>query len=985
MSHNKNEMDSVFSEDSGSLYSKKSLDKNSVNLNNDHMAFFKKENILKDTRLHEKKFINQAKNQGVNTFLSQFDELKFDNPSDPVSSNNTSHKAGKYANVSRLEMERDLALKGNYSSFENNDDMTYGIVDEKNLVHNNMVPNFRSKTGMGYEYNTDVQKRLNDTKQRTMELFTGSTKALEYRPKTERRPLFNPQVGLTWIYGTPNFTNYMESRYIPSKERRNELIHQPVRTTPGLNLGYNEISTQGFNDTYRVLPLTVDELRVATNPKISYGQPIIPGMKGEGRRSIIPNVAKHRPIKFKEQDPRDFVKSLGYYRAPRIVGNYDAPSTGRQQTTKAWYGPANYNVDEAKPESLMEKYRLPMKENFLSATPINTTGVDRQKNTSLTANTYYAKQTNRVTTEVNGWTNPAKPEWAKGVAFDMQTNIPDPTIRNTTEQRNWNNAAKTEWSKGVAFDMQTNIPDPTVRNTTELKTWNNGAMPEWKKGYAWDAQTNIPDPTIRNTTEQKTWNNGATTEWKKGYAWDAQTNIPDPTIRNTTEIKSWNNMPAPEWKKGYAWDAQTNIPDPTIRNTTELVTQLNPVGSAEYDKGGYIAEQSGVHVPETLRQLTQNTTQYNPLGTSELNKGGYWVNVQNTTAPTTLRQTTQNMTQYNPVGTAERDKGGYMINVQNTIAPTTLRQTTQNMTQYNPLGTAERDKGAYWVNVQNTIAPTTLRQTTQHVTQYGPLGSAERDKGGYQVEVQNTIAPTTLRQTTQHVTQYNPLGTAEREKGGYIAELGGTIAPPTLRQLTQNKTYQSPIGPNDREKGGYQVEVQGTIAPTTLRQLTEKKTQYGALGPNDREKGGYQVEVQNTIAPTTLRQLTQNKTYQGPLTFHDKQKERVREDAKNSLVNVGKERVNIVRDGGAPTTSNYEVGPLHDFTMVQLCEPIEINRDVYGTAYGQKPLQCIPLMYTRQAPELPQWTEQYDPYVLQSLNTNPFINNTQNRSVEFKL
>ena len=45
MSHNKNEMDSVFSEDSGSLYSKKSLVKNSVNLNNNIMELFKKEII----------------------------------------------------------------------------------------------------------------------------------------------------------------------------------------------------------------------------------------------------------------------------------------------------------------------------------------------------------------------------------------------------------------------------------------------------------------------------------------------------------------------------------------------------------------------------------------------------------------------------------------------------------------------------------------------------------------------------------------------------------------------------------------------------------------------------------------------------------------------------------------------------------------------------------------------------------------------------
>ena len=45
-----------------------------------------------------------------------------------------------------------------------------------------------------------------------------------------------------------------------SKYKTGEKIHQEVRVTPGLNLGYNEVSKQGFHDTYQVLPKTVDEL-----------------------------------------------------------------------------------------------------------------------------------------------------------------------------------------------------------------------------------------------------------------------------------------------------------------------------------------------------------------------------------------------------------------------------------------------------------------------------------------------------------------------------------------------------------------------------------------------------------------------------------------------------------------------------------------------------------------------------------------------------
>ena len=874
--------DSIFSDDKSSCsYSKCNESRDaSLNLDNDHMAFFKRGNMLQNQNYHVKKFINKTK-EDEKGFLSQFEEMAFDNPNGPVSSNNTPKKTGKYSNISRIEMERELALKGNYSSFENNNDMTYGVVDEKNFVHNNMVPFFKSGVGKGYGQNSNVQKQFNDIKQRKMELFTGSTNSLNYRPKTERRPLFNPHVGLTWIYGTPNFTDYFESRFIPSRERRNELIHQPVRTTPGLNLGYNEVSKQGFHDTWRALPKNVDELRTANNPKISYGRPIIPGMKGE-RRTIVPNVAKRRPIKFKEQDPRDFVKSLGYYRAPSIYGNYEAPHTNRQMTTRAWYSPVGFLKDQPRPESMMEKFKIPFRENFKSDTPRNITGVEKEKN--------------------------------------------------------------------VAFDMQTNIPDPTLRDLTQKRTWNNPAGPEWQKTYAWDTKTNIPDTTLRDLTQKRTWNNPA----------------------------------GPEWQKTYAWDTKTNIPDPTLRDLTQKRTYYNPVAQYEAQKGGYQAEQGGTIAPTTLRQLTQKKTYYAPIAQHEAQKGGYQAEQSGVIVPTTLRQLTQKTTHYNGIAHHEAQKGGYQAEQSGTIAPTTLRQLTQNKTQYNPVALHEGQKGGYHAEQEGTIAPTTLRQLTQNKTQYNPVALHEGQKGGYHVEQDGTIAPTTLRQLTQNKTQYNPVALHEGQKGGYHVEQDGTIAPTTLRQLTQNKTQYNPVGHHEAQKGGYHAEQSGTVAPTTLRQLTQNKTQYNPVGLHEGQKGGYHAEQSGTVAPTTLRQLTQNKTYQGPLILHEGQKTRTRSDADNSLVNVGKETAVIVRDAGAPTTSNYEIGPTYDYTMVELCEPIQINRDVYGQAYGQRPLQCVASMHTRIANQLPQLSwRNVDPCLLSSLNSNPLINNLVHRSIEY--
>lgn len=983
--------DSVFSDDKSNLsrrsrHSNSSLN-GSVDLNNDHMAFFKKSNIMQDTRLHEKKYVSQGRQNETNGYLSQFEDLAFDNPTDPVSANSTGPRMGQYGNISKLEMERELALKGNYSNFVDDSDMTYGIVDPNKLTHNNMIPGYSSGTGKGYGPDSDATKKFNDYKQRKVELFSGSTKSVDYRPKTERRPLFNPQVGLTWIYGTPNFTDYMESRYIPSKERRNELVHQPVRITPGLNLGYNEISKEGFNDTFRVLPKTVDELRAANNPKISYEAKINHGKKGD-RRPIIANMAKHKPTKFKEQDPRDMVKSLGYYRAPSIYGNYDAPSTNRQQTTKSWYGPIGFSKDEPRPESMMEKHRLPFRENFLSDTPRNITGVDQEKNTSNTGNSYYAKPTNRVTTEINGYVNPAAPPgWKQTYAWDSKTNIPDPTKRDTTQENGYvNPAAPGDWKQTYAWDSKTNIPDPTRRDTTQENGYVNPAAPgDWKQTYAWDTKTNVPEPTRRDTTQNNGYVNPAAPEWKQTYAWDNQTNIPDPTRRDTTQNNGYVNPAGPtdREKGGYQVEVQNTYAPTTIRQLTQNTAQIGQAAPNSREKGGYQVEVQNTYAPTTMRQLTQNTTQIGQAGPTDREKGGYQIEVQNTYAPTTMRQLTQNTTQIGQAGPTDREKGGYQIEVQNTYAPTTLRQLTQNTTQIGQAGPTDREKGGYQVAVQNTYAPPTMRQLTQNTTQIGQAGPTDRERGGYQVEAQNTIAPTTRRQLTQNTSQIGHAGPTDRERGGYQVAVQGTTAPTTLRQLTQNTAQLNPAAPLDRERGGYQVAVQGTTAPTTLRQLTQNKTQLNPAGPNEREKGGYQVAVQNTIAPTTLRQLTQHKTYQGPLLLHEGTKTRGRGDAENSLVNIGKDIVGTVRDNGAPTTCNYSIGKVYDFTSMQLCEPIEINREVYGSAPWQNPLGCIPTMFTTQPNQLPEINFHFDTCVTDCLKGNPLINNLVHKSVDY--
>lgn len=872
--------DSVFSDDT---QSQKSLDNKSLLSMEDHTALYKKADRICDNKYQQQRSTltgNKIKN-GAPGFLSQFEELKFDNPGKFVASNSIPKKSGAHCNVARNEMERDLALQGGFSSFDDNTSMTYDVTDKKNFTHNNMVP-FYSKTA-GYGCDPLMQKNQDYVKQRKMELFTGSLNNVDYRPKTERRPLFNPLVGLTNIYGMPNFTNYMETRYIPSRERRNEFPVQPVRVTPGLNLGYNEVSKQGYHDYHRALPRTTNQLRAANNPKITYEKPIIHGMKGY-KRGTIPNVAKRRPVTFFENDPRNFVKSLGYVRAPRIRGNWDVPLPNRTQTSKAWSGPAKFvRVDsQHRPESMLEKVKISHKENF-------------------------------------------NQPMARGVGIG-------------------------EIGKGHAFDMQAGIPDPTMRNLSENKTYQGplGTL-QHQKGHAFDMGTNIPEPTMRNLSENKTYQGpvGTLQHHKGGYG---------PEQDGTTAV-------------------------PTMRQLSQNKTYQGPLGTLQHHKGGYGPEQDGTTAAPTMRQMTQNKTYQGPLGTLQHHKGGYGPCQDGTQAPPTMRQLTQNKTIQGPLGTLQHHKGGYIPQLEGTIAPPTMRQLTQNKTIQGPLGTLQHHKGGYLPELDGTNAPPTMRQLTQNKTIQGPLGTLQHHKGGYLPELSGTNAPPTMRQLTQNKTIQAPLGTQEHSRGGYKAALAGTIAPPTMRQLTQNKTIQAPLGTQQHEKGGYIAAQDGTIAPPTMRQLTQKKTIQGPLGTQEHEKGGYGPEQDGTVAPPTMRQLTQNKTWINPTGSIDREKYRSRRDAKNSYINVNKEEI---AKGRYPTTSNYEKGPTYEYTMVNLCEPIQVNRELYGHRYGANVNQCIPKMYTQMGYSLPQTGyRSYTTHIGENLATNPYINNTQHKTVEY--
>ena len=134
----------------------------------------------------------------------------------------------------------------------------------------------------------------------------------------------------------------MLDRYNVSRYRENETLLKSL-LGPGLNKGYTNEGSGGFQQAETrdyVLPKTTDEIRVKTNPKISYYGRINAGEK-ISKPTKIGTVYKNRPDTFYVQNADRYLTTTGQITAPEqrpcIVNRY----TNRKTTgLKSREGPA---------------------------------------------------------------------------------------------------------------------------------------------------------------------------------------------------------------------------------------------------------------------------------------------------------------------------------------------------------------------------------------------------------------------------------------------------------------------------------------------------------------------------------------------------------------------------------------------------------------------------------------------------------------------
>uniref|UniRef100_A0A6C0K0Q8 DUF5899 domain-containing protein n=1 Tax=viral metagenome TaxID=1070528 RepID=A0A6C0K0Q8_9ZZZZ len=214
--------------------------------------------------------------------------------------------------------------------------LTGDYVAKTDFKHNNMIPFYGGKI-KGQVYNNNNAETILDNM-----IGSGS----QVIKKIEQAPLFKPQDNMQWAHGAPNSSDFYQSRVNPGMKISNVKPFETEYVGPGLNQGYTTQGSGGYNSGMESrdswLPKTVDELRVATNPKMEYTLenhqgPSYSHVQNVG---IIGKVEKYNPDTFFIQTQDRWLTTTGQEKGQMLRPIEEVHSTTRASTTQSYTGVA---------------------------------------------------------------------------------------------------------------------------------------------------------------------------------------------------------------------------------------------------------------------------------------------------------------------------------------------------------------------------------------------------------------------------------------------------------------------------------------------------------------------------------------------------------------------------------------------------------------------------------------------------------------------
>jgi hypothetical protein len=158
----------------------------------------------------------------------------------------------------------------------------------------------------------------------------------EYFQKKEVQSMYDAKPATGNPFGNANESDFMQSRMVTGQRMNNTFPIDQVQVGPGANDGYTNIPKGGYqqDDLYEYkLPKTTDEMRVETNPKLSYEPPVIPGASIVTQPGIQADVKKNKPDRFAVYGMERANTAVGAQTAPRIYADQPMKVQDRETTS----------------------------------------------------------------------------------------------------------------------------------------------------------------------------------------------------------------------------------------------------------------------------------------------------------------------------------------------------------------------------------------------------------------------------------------------------------------------------------------------------------------------------------------------------------------------------------------------------------------------------------------------------------------------------
>ena len=727
-------------------------------------------------------------------------------------------------NFNRIQNNKSLPDSGGFQGIS----LTGNPIDPNKFTHNNQVPFFGG----------NVRQNLDEFSTRGIfENFTGTQD--NYQKKQEQSLLFEPQKNMSNVYGTGSLDGFMIDRYYVSNIRSNETPIEKVYVGPGLNQGYTNEPSGGFQQPDAQdysMPKTTDEIRVKTNPKVSYYGRIVSGSK-IAKPGKIGTVYKNKPDTFYVQEPDRYLTTTGAVIAPEqrpcIVTKYTNRKTTELKTRTGSAAPIHGTVAQVR-----SKYKISNKVTYREDGPRNADATGAwgiiKNMLGFNENTPndYGKQSIRIRDNKRVLNN----ENDKGNnVMNFKSSIEKGLARNNQKLKNTkkinivkNNRINGNYQgikKSKIYDPN-DVPKSTIKETN-IHNNHSGMMSTSmpSKGIAYDpndlARTTIKETNIHNDYSSNIQN------INRGNVVYDPNDVTRTTIKETNIHNNHSGMLSSAMQnKGIAYDpndlARTTIKETNIHNEYNSNIQNMNRGNVVYDPNDLART--------TIKETNIHNNHSGNIGKNAPSRGVVYD--PNNVPKTTTKETT---IKNNRKANIQNSKNGNYIKNKDK-AKTTIKQTTMTG---NVMGIASQTRGDGHL-VKGMQVPDTIREHSS--VQY--MGDAQGPElGAY--DVTDVTAMNTNRQFTSDIEYFGGVGNDGVNTAPMSYEDVYNMEMKAIRSLTDNGYTPNPGGVNE-------ILDSNQINMTTTR-IGDIQNKYL------NERGVSTDKIYNSIPQINVTNLSQNK------------------------------------------------------------------------------------------------------------------------------